>query len=274
MELQQEAILKIKIADNITNQFDCKNTGNGLKTVVEKIPSLFPYPESVSANCYFENVLYTSKTPTRESLLFENEFLISENNKLQCKIFVDKMKQKNDSSFEISLIKLIFKNIAKQIASEYEIRDLSHSFNQVFDNSPDEMFIHDPSGKILNINEATCRKLGYSKEEMLMKTPAHFDAEEYKKLVPQRMKQVIKEGKGRFESIQITKSGKMIPVEINAVVGIIHGKPAIFSIVRDISESKKKEKQLLKAYNLLNNVVKNRQSQFLGNRSGKQESWI
>ncbi len=118
------------------------------------------------------------------------------------------------------------------------------------------MFIHDFNGKILEVNKTACIRLGCSKEELLMKTSAYFEAEEYKKLIPQRMKQVVKEGKGRFESIQTTKTGENIPVEINAVAGKIHGTPAIFSIVRDISESKKKEKQLLKAYNLLNSVVK------------------
>lgn len=256
MEFRQEAISKIKIADDIITHFDSQKFEAELGKITDEIALIFPFPEKISTRISLENLQYEKKVSTEATSLLKDSVPVSKKKKLQFEIFINKSDPKNDLSLEINLVDLVFRSIGKEISVEYERRDLRNSFLYIFDNLPDEMFIQDLSGKILNVNKTACNKLGYQKEEILMKTPSHFAADEYKKLESQQIKHVIKEGKGHFESIQETKSGKNIAVEINAVIGTIHKEPAIFSIVRDISERKRKDKQLLKTYNLLNNVVK------------------
>jgi PAS domain S-box-containing protein len=49
----------------------------------------------------------------------------------------------------------------------------------IFQSAGDAIFVHDMSGRILYANQASCRRLGYSQEELLQMRVSDLDTEEH-----------------------------------------------------------------------------------------------
>lgn len=122
-------------------------------------------------------------------------------------------------------------------------------YYKLFNEANDPIFIYEqgPDGKpsrFLDVNEAACRMLGYSRQEMLDKTPYSIAAESLLTEVD-RMFNCILDGDGMFvEWIQVTKDGRQIPVEISAKPFRLNGRKMVISITRDMTERKKTEEYL------------------------------
>jgi len=119
------------------------------------------------------------------------------------------------------------------------VRDLTEhkhseaSYEYIFNESSDTIFIHDLQGKFLEVNQTACKKLGYTKQELLKMGPARIDSPKFAKFVPKRIKELKEKGHLIFESAHVTKSGREIPVEISSKIINYNGQPAILSIARD-----------------------------------------
>jgi diguanylate cyclase (GGDEF)-like protein/PAS domain S-box-containing protein len=100
----------------------------------------------------------------------------------------------------------------------------------------EEIFWIGKEGKILNANQATCLKLGYSETEIKQLTIADFDpyfpidkwSEQWQKL---KQKKNL-----RFESIHKTRAGKTFPIEVVANYFEYGGEEYICAFVRDMTE--------------------------------------
>jgi PAS domain S-box-containing protein len=116
-----------------------------------------------------------------------------------------------------------------------------------FNNINDAIFIHKgPTskglpGRFLEVNQVACRRLGYTREELLKKRPTDIDAPDTIPQVASKMNELIKKKYAVWEGAHITKDGRRIPVEISNHLFKLNGKPAILSAVKDISIRKKAE---------------------------------
>ncbi len=146
----------------------------------------------------------------------------------------------DDISFAVSSIDSEQKREAMEAALRQEEEKAIFILNSI----TDAIFIHDLEGHILDVNEVACNTLDYSKEEMLKKSIADIDIPEYASIVPQRIQFLQEKGSAVFETAQITRSGKKIPIEVNTRIISYQGKPAVLSVARDITERKKAERQL------------------------------
>ena len=117
-------------------------------------------------------------------------------------------------------------------------------FETIFNSANDSIYILDPNGRIIEINDIGCSWLGFSREELMQKNVIDFDTEQYAMQIPNRMKEVMEFGFALFETEWVTKSGKRIPVEISSRKINYAGKPAILSVARDVSERKISEEIL------------------------------
>ncbi len=115
----------------------------------------------------------------------------------------------------------------------------------LFQNAADAVFVHDLNGKMLDVNQEACLRLGYSYEEMLGLTPLDFDASEYAAEFNDRIKELVKENNIFVEIVHVTKDKRQIPTEINSRVVEINNQKVILTIARDISQRKQMEKLLV-----------------------------
>jgi PAS domain S-box-containing protein len=99
----------------------------------------------------------------------------------------------------------------------------------------------DSEAHFLYVNEATCRSLGYTREELLALTllDIHpgFSRETWSELWPK----LKARGSMTIELQNITKSGDVFPVEVSANYFEFDGKECAFAFLRDITERKRAE---------------------------------
>lgn len=128
---------------------------------------------------------------------------------------------------------LIFRNLQKS-----ETR-----FRTFVDHAADAFFLHDENGTILDANHQACKQLGYSRDELLGRTPMEFDvdADMREMGLGSRLNagEVV-----AFESRHQRKDGTVFPVEIRVRQFMQDGKLFGVSLVRDITERKRAEAAL------------------------------
>lgn len=107
----------------------------------------------------------------------------------------------------------------------------------------DALFWMTPDARIVDVNAAACRSLGYTREELLqLSVPdvdAHYNAEVWKHHFPE----LRQHGTLMFESEQRTKDGRVFPVEIVANYVHVGDEEYNCAFVRDITERKRAEQE-------------------------------
>lgn len=111
----------------------------------------------------------------------------------------------------------------------------------VFENAADPIFILDISRHFIEVNQAACDHLGYSRDELLRMGPQDIDDPSAQDKIPERFAQLKREGKASFEAVHIRKDGRRVPVEMNIRLIERAGQTLTLNICRDISERKQRE---------------------------------
>jgi PAS domain S-box-containing protein len=148
-------------------------------------------------------------------------------------------------------LKQWIENLKLRKKTELDLKLSEEKYREVFNNANDEIFLHSITdgmpGNFIEVNEVACDILGYTREELLQMSPENIDKPENVAKMSQLIKNLQKEGKVIFESVQVSKKGEFIPVEISSHMFELNGKEIILSIAREISERKKAEKALEKS---------------------------
>ncbi|MFP4288928.1 MAG: PAS domain S-box protein, partial [Bacteroidales bacterium] len=144
------------------------------------------------------------------------------------------------------------RDITEKVHFEEALKSSEKRYRSLFNQSNDAVFILDLDGKHLAANGTGTRMLGYSNDEMLKLSISDLSAEypESEKIFGRLLQG---ETIPPYEQKMKHKNGQIIDVEINAeLIRDINGKPLhVQSVVRDISERKKIENQLIKSDLLL-----------------------
>ena len=126
------------------------------------------------------------------------------------------------------------------MASEQRFRTLFHGSN-------DAIFLReirpdDPSAPFVEVNDAACRVLGYSREELLGMNS--FDLEPDPGNVITARAALQNDGTCMFRGQHRTKDGRILSVEVNAHRFTLSGRDFVLSVARDLTERNRLEEQL------------------------------
>jgi len=143
------------------------------------------------------------------------------------------------------LIYAAARDITESRLAEEAVKESEKKFRTLFDSANDGVFIHNLEGRFLEVNEIACRRLGYTREELLRLTPRDIDSPEYAEQVADRIGQIVRDGQAIFETAQRTKDGRVIPIEASSRIVDFGGKPAVLTIARDITDRKKAQEALM-----------------------------
>ncbi|HZZ77760.1 MAG TPA: PAS domain S-box protein, partial [Gemmataceae bacterium] len=127
----------------------------------------------------------------------------------------------------------------------------------LFEAIDDAVFVHDEAGNILDANPAACRRLGYTRDELLRLNTRDIDAPEFAAGFQNRLRSQLATGGMRCEGVHRTKSGRRIHVDINTSAIQRDGKPAVLAVMRDITHRKETEEALNKQSELLQSILDN-----------------
>ena len=152
------------------------------------------------------------------------------------------------------VVKLEQKNI-ELTATNQELflsRESLKLFRALIDHSNDAIQVIDPAtGRFLDINEAACQKLGFSREEMLsLSLPDIVDTGGRPFSMRSVVEKIQKESFRIIESRHRRKDGSTFPVEIN-VRYIQLDRDYMVAVVRDITERKRAEEERQRAARLM-----------------------
>lgn len=146
---------------------------------------------------------------------------------------------------------------AKKLA-EVSLINSEKRFKDIFQNSPDAIYVESPEGKILDVNEATCKLHGLEHDALVGKTIYEISPESAHTTIRQRQPLLMDGSLNKFDSECIGETGQVIPIEVSASKIIYKDKPALLMHVRDMTD-RKKNQELMQQHNLeLEEKVKER----------------
>lgn len=135
---------------------------------------------------------------------------------------------------------------------ELALQQSEEKFREIFNNANDAIFIHTilpdgRAGNYIEVNEVACRRLGYSRDELLQLGPADIRAPEFAAITDDLLQEMIKEKRYTIELEHLTKTGKTFPVEVNTHVFDLAGEQVVLAVARDITRRRQMEEEFRQA---------------------------
>ncbi len=139
------------------------------------------------------------------------------------------------------MVALLDARYAEITASENKYRALFHGSNDGIAVRP--LLPGNEVTPFTEVNEVFCRRLGYSRDELLKMTPNQIDTNP-ERAVAEVGRQLRERGSAFFETVHRARDGRLIPVELNSHLIELGGVPVVLTVARDISERKRAEATL------------------------------
>ncbi|HDI51109.1 hypothetical protein DRQ12_08325 [candidate division KSB1 bacterium] len=133
-----------------------------------------------------------------------------------------------------------------------QLQESEEKYSDIVENAYDMINTLDAEGNITSANKRQLETLGYREDEIIGLNIENIIAPNYLQVTREAIRKVMTEGSiSDFETALITKTGKVIPVEVNASAILKDGKyVGLRSITRDITRRKELEAQLLQSEKL------------------------
>lgn len=139
-------------------------------------------------------------------------------------------------------------------------------FRDIFENINEYLYLHDLTGRYIDVNPHFCKNMGYSKSELKTKNVKDLIPEKYKPEFDEYLKRIKASGAEKGLLNVVTKDGHTRVVHYtNSLVQGENGPVAVRGVARDITEEfkarnalKKSEEELRMARDTLEKLVKAR----------------
>ncbi|HVM50588.1 MAG TPA: PAS domain S-box protein [Candidatus Acidoferrum sp.] len=145
----------------------------------------------------------------------------------------------------------------ERIHAERALRESELRFRELFQGSPDAIFVEDFAGTVLDVNPAGCQLHGTTRENLVGKGVCDLVPPESREAV-RREFQLLAEGKvQQIEGASWTHDGRSVAVEVRANRINYAGQPAVLLHVRDMTDRKLAEAALRSSEMLFHSVWEN-----------------
>lgn len=148
---------------------------------------------------------------------------------------------------ELEALEGFIADITERKRIEQQILMAKETYESIFNSVAEAIYIQDEDGRFIEVNLGAQLMYGYSRGELIGKTPADVSAPGKNNLeeVWRIFEQVKKDGVSRsFEFWGVRKNGEFFPKDVSLNKGKFFGKDCIIAIARDITERKQAEKLL------------------------------
>ena len=146
----------------------------------------------------------------------------------------------------------------QRVRAEEELLHSQRRFRDLFENSPDAIFVEDMNGNVLDVNSSACRLHALSREQLIGKNAIND-------LVPSSRRETAQQDFQRLATGQVSwiegeslcADGRVVPVEIRVVRVAYENQPALLFHVRDITSRRVAETALRSSETLFRSVWEN-----------------
>ena len=139
---------------------------------------------------------------------------------------------------------------------EIAITKRENYLNRIIHTTVDGFWIASNEGLFVEVNDAYCKMIGYTREELLTMRIEDIEASDDYDEIVRKAQEIIRDGSKIFESLQRRKDGRLIPVELSISYLEEQGGQFI-SFCRDLTERKKSEEALRQSETLARTVIEN-----------------
>ncbi len=157
------------------------------------------------------------------------------------------------------LLQGIFRDISEQKQAEEALKESEEKYRTILENIEDGYYEVDIAGNFTFFNDSICKVLGYTNDELMGTNNLQYTEKEDAKRLYQTFNRVYETGKPTkvFDWEIIRKDGTKRHVEASvSLMKDTKGQRKGFrGIVRDITEKKQMEKELVQTKNFLQNIL-------------------
>ncbi|MEN8264425.1 MAG: PAS domain S-box protein [Nitrospirota bacterium] len=171
-------------------------------------------------------------------------------------------KTKGELTKELSYLRKRILDLEKSDADhkeiEQKIRESEKKYRTLFENASDAIYLIDPdTQRILDCNSKASKITGYSTKQLKAMTIGELHPENEQDIVSRIFKKVAERDSlsGISGINQLKKDRTLVPVEIDAATFKLGEKKFCLSIIRDITEHKKAEENLIYEKNKLVSIL-------------------
>jgi PAS domain S-box-containing protein len=125
---------------------------------------------------------------------------------------------------------------------ESNLRESREELATILRTATDAFFLADAEGRLLDVNEAACTLLGYTREELLALSLAGIEADQTPEHVMEILARVFEVGAERFERRMRRKDGSEIEMELS-LNSLPVGEGRVMAFARDISARKRADEE-------------------------------
>lgn len=111
-----------------------------------------------------------------------------------------------------------------------------NAFRILLETVPDGFFVHDTSGRFLDVNARSCSDLGYSRDELLSMSINDISVGVSAEDNARQWAEAPVGFAMHFGQVAIRKDGSRFPVEISLTCQSIDGRKLFFGVARDVSD--------------------------------------
>jgi PAS domain S-box-containing protein len=161
-----------------------------------------------------------------------------------------------------TIIQSVARNITERKQAEKALQDSEEKFRLLFNSGKDYMAVHltgknGQPGKFIQVNDAACEILGYTREEMLKLLHQDIDSAKSSGQMPALIEKLIENKHILYETKIITKNGDRIPMEVSLTLFSLNDNRATICVARDLTERNRTAEEMHRANILLNTIIEN-----------------
>ena len=146
----------------------------------------------------------------------------------------------------------------ERVRAEDELRHSQRRFRDLFENSPDAIFVEDLDGNVLDANATACALHGLTREQIIGKNAIEeLVPADYREMARAQFQKLASGQMSWFEGESLRADNRTVPVEIRGVRIEFEGRPALLFHVRDVIERRAAEMALRSSETLFRSVWEN-----------------
>ncbi len=160
----------------------------------------------------------------------------------------------------------VIRDVSVDHSGEIALQSSEQRFREILDQAGDGIFLWELGGRVVDVNNAMCRTLGYSREQLLQ---MHIDdfTSGYPAAGSETLRQVQQDnGSAVFDALHCRIDGSVFPVEV--VTGVVHGEDAnlLVAVARDVTGRKQADQELLEYRSHLEEMVEARTAELVNEK--------
>jgi PAS domain S-box-containing protein len=129
----------------------------------------------------------------------------------------------------------------QRLSAEFAVRKSEEKYRRIVETAGEGFLLMDKSLNITDVNEAYCKLVGYTRDELIGKTPFELATKEFRQFLELKKEGILSKRYGEFDGKVVAKDGRHIPILVHSNTltddqGKVIGNMAL---VTDMTEHKK-----------------------------------